>query len=288
MVAAFLEVVGEEFGPVDRLAVFAKPFADAVQHTGAGLGDDAVGGGADIEQEIAVPLCATGEHVEDLRLGFPFVVAGMEAPAFIHRHAGFPWAPRIRRAEVLLGRGEVARQAIAAVEENVRLDLADHGVHLFGLPSPGVERPPAVIPEDVDRIVAGDQLPDALVGRLDESIVGDGILQRGDGIGLIIPVVETVVEADLESVLPCGGNDLGNQIAPCGTAVADMEIGKLRRIEAESLMVHCREHYISHAGIHRHAAEPVGVEILRGEPGGELLVFLKGDFLPVPNPLRAL
>ena len=51
--------------------------------------------------------------------------------------------------------------------------------------------------------------------------------------------------------------------------------------------MHRREHDIPHAGIHCHAAELVGVKILRGEAGGELLVFLEWDFLAVPDPLAA-
>ena len=131
MVAAFLEVVSKEFRAVNGLAVFAEPLADAMQHASAGLGHDAVRRGTNIEQKVAVSLGAAGEHVENLRLGFPFVVAGMETPALVHRHAGFPRTPRMRRAEMLLRCGEVARQAVAAVEEDVRLNFPNHGVHLL-------------------------------------------------------------------------------------------------------------------------------------------------------------
>ena len=287
MVAAFLQAKGEEFGAVDSLAIFAEPLADAVKNAGAGLGHNAIRHGADIEEEIAVPLGATGEHVQDLRLAFPFVVAGMEAPALVHRHTGLPWTPGIRRAEVLLWCGEVARQAVAAVEKDVRLDLADHGVHFLRLPSLGVERPPAVIPEDVDRVVARHQFADACVRGGDEFFVGNRVFKRGDRVGLIIPVVETVVEPDLEPMLARGGYDLCDQITPGCTAVADVEIRECGRVKPESLVVHRREHDIAHAGIHRHATECIGIEILRGEAGGELFVFLQRNLLAVPDPLPA-
>jgi hypothetical protein len=81
------------------------------------------------------------------------------------------------------------------------------------------------------------------------------------------------------------GDGLGNEIASDRATVADVEIREFGRVKPEPLVMHRREHDIAHAGIHRHATEPVGVEILRGEPGGELLVFLQRDFLAVPDPL---
>jgi len=58
------------------------------------------------------------------------------------------------------------------------------------------------------------QLPDALVHRGDEFLVGDGVLQRGDGVRLIIPVVEAVIETDFQAVLAGGGDRFRHQIAP--------------------------------------------------------------------------
>ena len=119
----------------------------------------------------------------------------------------------------------------------------------------------------------------------DEFFVGGRVLQRGDRVGLVIPVVQTVVEADFEPVLARGSDDLGHQIASGGAAVADVEIREFRRIKPEALVMHRREHDIAHAGIHRHAAELIGVEIFRSEAGGELFVFLQRNFLAVPDPL---
>lgn len=62
-----------------------------------------------------------------------------------------------------------------------------------------------------------------------ENLIGGRGFQCGDGIRLVIPIVETVVEPDLEPVLAGGRKDLRHKVAPRSTAVSDVEIQEVRR-----------------------------------------------------------
>ena len=189
---------------------------------------------------------------------------------------------------MLLGRCKVTRQPVAAIEENMRLNLPHHFIHPFRLPAFRVEGPPAIIPQDIDRVVSRDQLPNTGVRGGDEFLVGHRVFESGDRVWLVIPVVEAVVEPNPEFMRAGGGNHLADEIPSAGPAIADMEVGEFRRIETKTLVMHCCDHHIPHAGIHRHATKPIGIEVLRRKACCQFLVFFVRDFLAVPYPLAAL
>ena len=181
---------------------------------------------------------------------------------------------------------EVARQAVAPVEEDLGLDGRDHRVHAFGFPAFGVEGPPAVVPEGVDGVVAGDELLDAGEGVVDElAAVGLG-LQGGDAVGLVAPVVEAVVEADLEAVAARRGDDLGGEVA-LRPGLGGAEAGQLAMVKAEAVVVHGGEDDVAHPGLFGQGAEGVGVEVLGVELVRQLGVVGGGDRLLVHGPFAA-
>src|SRR5256885_2335649 len=141
---------------VDGLAVAPHPPADFLEDAGGLLGDAAVGARADVQQIIASVSRARDQILNDSPRIFPVVVGALIAPTVVQGHAGLPSAPFFVRGNLLLGSGEIPRQLVAIVNDNVRLKLEHHLIHAFGFPSRGVERPGYVIPEDVNFSVIGE------------------------------------------------------------------------------------------------------------------------------------
>ena len=67
-------------GAVDGLAVDGEPAADRGEALDAGRGDEALGGGTDIEEEIAALAGDVGEVADERLGGFPAMVVFLEAP----------------------------------------------------------------------------------------------------------------------------------------------------------------------------------------------------------------
>ena len=97
-------------------------------------------------------------------------------------------------------RGEIAGQSISPVEQDMRLNLAHHRIHALRLPPLGVERPPAIVPQHINGVVARGQFADAGKCVFDEGFAGGLVLQGRDGVWLVGPVVETVVEAHTQNL----------------------------------------------------------------------------------------
>lgn len=119
----------------------------------------------------------------------------------------------------------------------------------------------------------------------DEELVVAGGFQRGDGVGLIVPVVQAVIEPDLQSVPAGGVRDLLHEVA--AAIMFRAVIREPRVIHAEPFMVHGGEDDVLHASFHDQIADLVGVEFLRTEPFGDLSHFRGRDLLPVHDPFSA-
>ncbi len=138
---------------------------------------------------------------------FQCIVAAIEAPTIVQRHAGFPRAAFLRSLDVLLRSGEIAGQQVAVVHDDIGLEREDHLVHALGFPLFGVQRPGHVVPEDVDLAVVGHQLADEAVGVVDEA-AARGLVGLADGAVGVVPVHERVVEADAQAFGAGGLNDI--------------------------------------------------------------------------------
>src|SRR5438105_4248859 len=163
--AARLAYVGE----VDRLAVLVHPLTDGVEYGDRLRGDGAVGLGADVEKVVAAVVRARDEVADDLLRRLPGVVGALVTPTVVHRHARLPRAPRLGGLDALFGRGEVARELVAVVDDDVGLKLEDHLVHALRLPALRVQGPGHVVPEHVNLAIVGHQLAQVRVDVLDEA-----------------------------------------------------------------------------------------------------------------------
>src|SRR5215207_1891597 len=103
---------------VDRLAVARRPAPDRAQDGDGFERHGAVRFGADVEQVVAAVVRAGDEVADDLPRRLPAVVGAVVAPTVVHRHAGLPRAPGLRRLDALLGRGKISGELVAVVDDD--------------------------------------------------------------------------------------------------------------------------------------------------------------------------
>ena len=212
VISAKLRIECPDLRPKYALAVHLQPRPDGPDNLSGLLGNAAVATWADIQQDVSAALSRTNKQFDHVHGRLPVVIARMKPPIVVQCHAGLPGPPRIRSGKMLLGSREITRQTIASVENDLRLDRPHHGIHLLRLPASRVKRPPAVIPQNIYRLKYGCQFADSGESLRDENLVGCRILQSRDGVGLIIPVVQTVIESDLQSPDSRSGNNLRYKI----------------------------------------------------------------------------
>ena len=157
-----------------------------------------VGLGTDIQQIVAAAACAGDEIVDDGLRRLPIIVGFVVSPTVIEGHTGFPCASLVSRADLLLGRRKISRQSVAVVNNNVRLKLENHVVHLLRLPLLGRQGPVNVVPQDVDLPVVGHEFTNQPVGIGDESLPRRFIGCAARSIRMV-PVHQRIVEADPQS-----------------------------------------------------------------------------------------
>lgn len=99
---------------------------------------------------------------------------------------------------MLLRGVEIAGQSVATIEQNMRRDFTNHGIHPLSFPARGIEWPPPVIPQNIEIWKERDQLPDTGVGLMNKSLPVRRVFQGIHGVGSIKPVVQTVIKPDFE------------------------------------------------------------------------------------------
>ena len=173
---------------IDGIAIFGQPGAHCLQPPDLSRLDAAIRHGTNVEQQVAVPARTGNQRLEALLKGF-HVVVRLPGPLFADGDATLPGAVVLELADALFGRVEILRQAVPVVDEDARLQLADHDVHrLRVVVRRGLAQ--AVEPEDVHRAVVGQQLADLRFqeGQVVRMAVGEGIR--------MMPVRLRVVEAE--------------------------------------------------------------------------------------------
>ena len=213
--------------------------------------------------------------------GLPLGVVLLVAPAEVHGVAGFPGA--VVGLDLVLGRGEVAGQAVAVVDDDVGLEFEDHLVHLFGAPLLGGERLVDVVPEDVDLAVVGHQLADEAVGVVDKALAGFGVGFAADAVG-VVPVHERVVEADAEAFGAGGFDELADEVAP-GALLHGVVVGELGVPHAEAFVVLGGHHHVLLSGAFGEAGPLAGGVGFRREVLGEDFILRNGNALGFHDPL---
>ena len=118
----------------------------------------------------------------------------MVAPALVHRHAGLPVPAFLLGDDFLFGRAEVARQQIAIVDDDVRLQFEHHVVHLLRFPALRIEGPGDVVPQDVQRAVVGAELAYLAVDVVDKTPTRLLVIGATRTVGMV-PVHQRVVES---------------------------------------------------------------------------------------------
>src|ERR1017187_2662616 len=193
------------------------------------------GFGADVEQIVAASSVAVGDIGDDTLGRLPAVVEAVEAPTIVEGHAAFPRTTGLGSADFLLGRGEIAFEAVAVIDDDLRLQVEDHLVHALRLPPFGRERPVDVVPEHVDFAVVGHQLADKAVGVGDEALAR---LLAGLAFGAVgmVPVHERVIEAHAEAFGTGGVDVLADKIA-ARTLLGCAIVGELGIPMAETFVV---------------------------------------------------
>src|ERR1700719_4752477 len=136
-----------EFSFVNQISVVVHPTANVCENFDRFIRNGAVSFWPDIEKVVPVATCASHKIAYDGFWRFPIVIGSLITPAIIHSHTRFPGLGK--GLNVLFRSGEILRYFGAVVDENVRLKLADHFVHLYGFPAIRRERPCDVVPKDV-------------------------------------------------------------------------------------------------------------------------------------------
>ena len=142
-----------KFSFVNEVSIGIHPTANAGEDFDNSSGIEPSALGPYIEKVIPVAAGATHEISYDRFGRFPIIVCSLITPTIIHRHARFPWLGRC--LNVLFRSGEILRYSGAVVDENVRLKLANHPIHLYGFPAICGERPRNVVPKNVKLSVIG-------------------------------------------------------------------------------------------------------------------------------------
>ena len=196
-------------------------------------------------QQVVAGVTRTGHQIAHNRFRrFPIVICALVAPTVVHGHARFP---RLRiRLNVLFGSSEVFDNAGAVIDQNVRLKLAHHFVHLFGLPTFGRQRPVDVIPENVQLAVVRTQL-----AHLTMDVIHKPASRRFIGLAhrpvRMVPIHQRIIEAHVHSFTAGGFHELRYQVT-AGRLLWRTVVGQLGIEVAEAFVMLGGHHHILHAG----------------------------------------
>ena len=195
---------------------------------------------------------------------------------------------------LLLGRVEVLGQLDAVVDDDRRLERADHGDHLRGTVLLGGVLPAAVKPDHADRAVVGQQLSELALHVVDVAVVvgpcgGPSVPRRGlpaparQVVGMV-PVEDRMVPAHLEPLFAACVGQLLHDVPLEGRA-HDVPVGQFGIEQAEALVVLRGDHDVLHARGFGDAGPLAGVELHRVELLLERLILCRGDLAAELDPL---
>ena len=120
--------------------------------------------------------------------------------------------PALAGFDLLLRRGEIPRQAVAVIHDDVRLQLEHHLVHLLRFPLLRTERPIDVVPENVDLAVLRHQFANQAVGVFHEAHARRLIRQATRAVG-VVPVHQGIVKAHAQPFSARRFHEFRHQIA---------------------------------------------------------------------------
>ena len=183
----------------------------------------------------------------------------------------------LRRVKILWG-------ARTVVDDDLGLQLADHGIQLLRTPSLRRVGPAAVVPEDIDLAIVAAQLADLRVHIVDQFLPAVRVFFGSLEIGWIAPVEERVVKAHPHPATMAGLHVCSHQIT-LGRRLGGRELGHLAVKERKAIVVASREHHVAHVGLFGQPHPGIGIIFLWCEFGRQRSVFLVGDVLLVHHPL---
>ena len=154
--------------------------------------------------------------------------------------------PAFGGIDLLFRRGEIPRQAVAVVDNDVRLQLEHHLVHLLRFPLLGTERPIDVVPEDVNLSVLRHELADQAVRVFHKAHARRLIRQATRAVG-VVPIHQGIIKAHAQTFGARRFHEFRHQVAAArllGSAI----VGELRFKIAEALMMLGGHHHVFLAG----------------------------------------
>ena len=186
-------------------------------------------------------------------------------------------------SDFLLRRGKVARQAVPVVNDDIRLQLENHLVHLRRFPLLCTERPIDVIPEHIDLSVLRHEFADQAVRVFHEPHACRFIGQTSRTIG-VVPIHQRIVETYAQTLGARRFHVFGHQVTSArlfGRAI----VGQLGLKIAKALVMLGGHYHILLAGAFRELGPlprgvGLGIEMLC-----EPLILSDGNSLHLHRPL---
>ena len=162
---------------IDALAIVAQPLAHFVESRDLSRLDAAVSHRSNVQQIIAISADYSYQRLDALPKRFDLVI-GDPGPPRAERHVGFPSTIEFGLAYFLLGGLMVAGQAAAAVDDHVRLKLADHPDQIVHVPILG-SAAKTIPPDDIDLAVVAAKLANLTVHVVDIAMMILGAIVFG-------------------------------------------------------------------------------------------------------------
>ena len=240
------------------------PAAGIAQRRRLELGDRAVGGGPDVEQQVPALRHDLGQQRHDLAARH--VVFGAFG-AVVAEAVGDPSTQLPRLVDDAVGRLVLVHRDVRSFEPPPVVD-DDLGVELAGgvdqnlaAPVVGPVAPVTVTPQEL-RAVALDE-----VEHVGMQHAVDVLVAR---IPIVTPVEQRVVRAEHESRPFTRGGVLGEHVA-AGPVVQHRAIGARGIPPAQAVVVLGHEHRVSHAGVDGQPGPGVGIEAFERQQRPEVV-----------------
>ena len=279
-------------GAIDGLAVDLEPAAHGAQVILAGLRNQALGGGTDIQQVVAAFADDVHKFERQVFGRFPVVVIVLVAPRVDSAWRALPnprerprWESGCRPSSGSRLRCRAGRQS------DRRAGACGRCQRTAGPRSVDVHHARRVEPDQTDRAVAGEQLLHLRLGFVSQVLVKILLVVGSEIPGVagavrLVPVLRLrVVEAEPDAVPGAGLGQLLERVALERRGIHDVVLADLGAIHREAVVVLAGDDDVFHPGVLGQLHPFLGVELHRIELCGKLLVFLHRNLGAVHDPL---
>ena len=272
-------------GAFQGLADSAVPGSGAIEETNRDLGQGSIRQRSHIEQVVRIARQVSGDAALEVPVGVVILVLPPSPTLHADRLAGFGALREGDEDRAFLGivalrRTKVAPVVAPVVDHRGGLELADERVDRRVYALVDIHVPP----KPMDRAVVRHQLRHlgahilgvlvqiGAIARLRRQLVVTPLVR----VVRVMPVRDRVVEAERKLPPVTGLGQFLQQVAGVG-GVSAVEVGVLRRKQAESVVMFGREAQVSHAIALGHVQPGVGIELRRIPTRRELAVLRARD-----------